>query len=161
MSLATVHFTRTTFEELLRDESLRCIRVAVERGWLPLVPDASVFYFPAIDHRFLVNKDDLFVTVPQTALLTGEELLPHLFREEDGYFRSAIVLAPFALTAKETVIEVSLRDPDWTNQIITGKYAFPHEPFQLHGPAIPVGWREGEPYPMVSLPRLLTASTFC
>jgi hypothetical protein len=93
-------------------------------------------------------------------LLTEQELLPHLFREEDGYFRWEIVLSPFAVTDRETVIEVLLRDPDWTDKVLTGKHAFPHEPFQLHGPAKPFSCREGDPMPMVSLPKLRTGNLF-
>jgi hypothetical protein len=157
MPIATANFTRTTFAALLRSESLRCIRMAVERQWLPPVPEAVVYYFPTIDHRFVFSEDHSEVTVPPETLLTAEELLPHLLREEDGKFRWEIVLSPFALTGAETVVEVSLRDPNWTNQVMTGKLALPHEPFQLHGPALPAGWKESEPIPMVSLPRLRTA----
>jgi hypothetical protein len=158
MSLVPANFTLASFTAVLRSESLRCIRVAVERRWLPPVPEALVYYFSTLDHRFAFSDDHSQVTVPPETFLTEGELLPHLFREKDGHFRWEILLSPFALTGKETVIEVSLRDPEWTNQIITGKYAFPHEPFQLRGPSLPPGHREGDPIPMVSLPRLRTAS---
>jgi hypothetical protein len=52
------------------------------------------------------------------------------------------------------VVEVGLRDPNWMNQIIIGEHAFPHEPFQLRGPSMPPGWRDRDPTPTVSLPRL-------
>jgi hypothetical protein len=147
-------FTRETFAVLLRSESLRCVRLAVERGCLSPVPDAVLYYFPAVNHRWVFNEDQSEVVVPPETLFTEEELLPRLFREQDGHFRWEIVLSPFAVTERETVIEVDLRDDGWTDRVITGEYAFPHEPFQLHGPALPPGWRVGEPYPMVSLPKL-------
>jgi hypothetical protein len=158
MTLAPANFTRATFAGLLRSESLRCIRVAVERRWVPPVPEAAVYHLPTVDQRRAFSGDRSEVVVPPETLLAEEELLPHLFREEDGHFRSEIVLSPFAVTDLKTVIEVSLRDPDWTDKVITGEHAFPHEPFQLHGPALPAGWREGEPTPMVMLPRLRTGS---
>jgi hypothetical protein len=158
--LATANFTLATFTSLLRSESLRCIRQAVERRWLPSVSEAIVYYFSDIDRRFAYSKDHSEVTVPPETVLTERELLPHLFREEDGYFRWEIVLSPFALTEMETVIEVRLRDPIWTNQIITGQIAFPHEPFQLAGPDLPASWKDGDPFPPVSLPRLRTGSVF-
>lgn len=92
--------------------------------------------------------------MPVESIPTESGLLPHLFREEDGQFRAGIVLSPFALTDSDTVLEVSLSNPDWTNQIITGKLAFPHEPFQLNGPGLPVSWKEGDSMPAVLLPRL-------
>jgi hypothetical protein len=158
MSLVQADFTRETFAALLRSESLRCVRVAVERGWLPLVPEAVVYYFPDLDHRRRFNEDRSEVVVPPATLLTEEGLIPHLYREADSHFRWEIVLSPFAVAGRETVIEVLLRDPTWTNQVITGEHAFPHEPFQLHGPALPASWREGEPTPMVSLPVLRVGS---
>jgi hypothetical protein len=154
MSLVRASFTHATFAALLRSESLRCVRVAVERRWLPPVPQSVMYYFPTLDHSFAFNEDHSEVIVPAGTLILEEELVPHLFREADGYFRSEIVLSPFALTGQETVVEVSLRDPDWTDQIITGTHAFPHEPFQLHGPAMPGLWRGGEAIPMISLPML-------
>jgi hypothetical protein len=158
MSLAPAHFTRETFTALLRAESLRCIRVAVERRWQPPVPEVVLYYFPAIDYRLAFSEGRSEVVVPPGTLFREEELLPHLFREEDGHFRWEIVLSPFAVTGQATVIEVSLRDPGWTDKVITGEHAFPHEPFQLHGPALPPSWREGEPTPKVLLPRLRTGS---
>lgn len=149
-------FTRETFAELLRLESLRCVRVSVERGWLNSVPEGLVYYFSGIDHRRGYSEDSSEVIVPLETLLTAEELLPHLFRESDGYYRSDIVLAPFAVTESESVIDVTIRDPEWTNEVLTGERAFPHEPFQLHGPALPPSWRAGDPIPKVSLPRLRT-----
>jgi hypothetical protein len=154
MSLALANFTRSTFETLLRSESLRCVRVAVERRWLAPVPQTVLYYLPNLDHRRVFSEDHSEVVVPPGTLLTESQLLPHLFRDEDGHFRSEIVLSPFAVTGGETVIEVSLRDLHWTNTIIEGELAFPREPFHLQGPALPASWREGEPIPMVSLPRL-------
>jgi hypothetical protein len=156
MSLAATNFTLTTFRALLRSVSLRCIRLAVERKWLPPVPEALIYFFSDCDNRVAFSKDHCEVTVPPETLLNEGELLPHLFREADGFFRWEVVLSPFALTEKETLIEVSLRDPNWANQIITGEQVFPHEPFQLHGPALPASWSHGEPFPTVSLPRLRT-----
>jgi len=141
MSLVRANFTLETFAALLRSESLRCVRLAVERGWLPLLPESVVYYFPDIDHRFRFNSGRVEVVVPPATLLTEEELVPHLYRETDSHFRWEIVLTPFAVTGRDTVVEVLLRDPAWTNQIITGERAFPHEPFQLMSPALPASWR--------------------
>jgi hypothetical protein len=158
MSLAPANFTRATFAALLRSEALRCIQVAVERRWVGHVPETVRFYFPVVNHRHVFSEDGSEVVVPPAALFTEEDLLPHLFREADGHFRSEIVLSPFAVTDWETVVEVSLRNPNWTDKVITGEHAFPHEPFLLHGPALPASWRQGEPTPVVSLPRLRAGS---
>lgn len=154
MELTRVDFTRETFATLLRSESLRCVLVAVERGWLRSASDTIVYYFSDIDHRCSFNQDRTEVVVPSATILTEDELVPHLYREEDGYFRWEIVLWPFAEFAGRTVLEVSLRDSAWTNRVITGKLAFPHEPFQLFGPDMPESWREDEPHAPVSLPML-------
>ena len=116
------------------------------------------YYFSEIDHRREYRADHSEVVVPPATLLTAEDLLSRLFREEDGHFRCAIVLAPFAVTGRETVIDVTIRDPDWTDAVITGGHAFPHEPFQLHGPALPASWRADDPTPRVTLPALRTGS---
>ena len=158
MALVRADFTGETFAALLRSEALRCVRVAVERGWLPPLPKELVYYHPDIDHRCRFSDDRSEVVVPPAVVLAEEELVPHLYREADAHFRKEIVLSPFALTEQWTVIEVSLRDATWTDQVITGEYAFPHEPFQLHGPAMPASWRAGEPYPTVSLPALRVGS---
>jgi hypothetical protein len=118
------------------------------------VPEAVVYYFPTVDHHHTYFNDRSEVGVSERSLFTENELVPLLFREEDGHFRSDIVLSPFAVTERETVIEVCLRNSGWTNMVITGAQAFPHEPFQLSGPALPPSWRDGDPTPMVSLPKL-------
>ncbi len=157
-SRAGADFTRDTFAALLHSESLRCIRTSVRRGWISPVPEVVVYYDSGIDHRLTYSADHSEVIVPPATLLTAEDLLPRLFREEDGHFRRAIVLAPFAVTGRETVIDVTIRIADWTNEVITGEQAFPHEPFQLHGPALPASWRAGDPTPRVTLPTLRTGS---
>jgi hypothetical protein len=159
MSLETAHFTRDSFASLLRAESLRCVRKAIENKWLPPVPEALVYYFPSGHQPERFSEGSSEVTVPVESILSEGGLLTHLFREEDGHFRAGIVLSPFALTDQEIVVEVSLSNPNWTNQVITGKLAFPHEPFQLNGPRLPASWKSGDPILLVSLPRLRTSST--
>lgn len=157
-SFARADFTRGTFAALLHSESLRCIRTSVRDGSLSPVPEVVVYYCSGIDHRREYSADHSEVVVPPATLLTAEELLPHLFREEDGHYRRWIVLAPFAVAGGKTVIDLTIRDPDWTNEVITGDHAFPHEPFQLSGPALPASWRAGDPTPRVTLPALRTGS---
>ncbi len=158
-SFAKPGFTRGTFAALLRSESLRCIRTAVRRGELSPVPEEEVVYYcSGIDRRREYSADGSEVVVPPATILTAEGLLADLFREEDGHFRRLIVLAPFAVTERATVIDVTIRIPDWTNEVITGERAFPHEPFQLQGPMLPRSWRMGDPTPLVTLPALRTGS---
>lgn len=159
MSLTTAYFTPASFAALLRSESRRCIRTGTERGWLPAVPEAVLYFFPTGDRCYDLGQDESEVTVQPDSLFSEAKLLPHLFREEDGWFRREIVLSPFALSDGATVIEVALLDPAWTNQVVTGKLAFPHEPFQLRGPRLPPDWREGQPMPMAALPKLREEKT--
>lgn len=156
MPIARAEFTGETFAALLRSESRRCLRTSVGRGWIAPVPEAVLYYVPHLDRRIAYGADRAEVTVPPATVLTEAELLPHLFRDEDGHFRREIVLAPFAATEQAAVIDVTIRQPDWTDQVITGERAFPHEPFQLHGPALPPSWRSGDPTPCTTLPRLRT-----
>jgi hypothetical protein len=156
MPTARPAFTRETFAALLRSESLRCLRTSVARGWIAPVPEAVLYYLSHLDRRIAWAADDTAVTVPSATLLTEEELLPHLFRDEDGHFRGEIVLAPFAATEAAAVIDVTIRVAEWTDTVFAGEQAFPHEPFQLHGPALPPSWRTGDPTPCTALPRLRT-----
>ena len=147
--LKTVTFSRVEFRGLLQRESKRCVEVAIEKKWLIPVPLKFKYYLSAIDRRFKL-QDGRFL-VPETTLLEEETLLPHIHRENDGWFRSEIVLSPHSLIDEFTVIDVRLRDDQWVNSVIVGELAFPCEPFQLRGPALPPTWREGDPSPMATL----------
>ena len=122
------------------------------------VPEAVIYYFSAINPDRDWDDDFAGMVVPAETILTEVELIPHLFREEDAHFRRWVALGPYAVTERETVIDVSIRDGAWTDTRITGEHAYPHEPFQLSGPPLPGTWREGQPKPLVTLPRLRTGA---
>ena len=70
-----------------------------------------------------------------------EKLVTNLLKE--GKHRSWINVSPYGISEDKLIMEFTYNPTDWTDKVFIASH-FPKEPFSLRGPALPLGWKEGD-----------------
>ena len=106
------------------------------------IPDAVQYFVPG---TFGAWEQDGRVHIPRSQVRDAASVVPLLLRD-DGWFQAWINLSPVGVLGDSTVLQIDVPGR-WTDRVIVGELAFPHEPFHLLGPSIPPGLDHGDPVP--------------